>query len=546
MSRKTVSKSIHQGWKMVAVALLCATIIQMGCLKAVQDFFKTDKDRFLDASKVIHATDASPINPIRGSASEADPEEDLLPNSEFPKESDYIYSDADYVIGPNDVLDISILDLYQPGMETTIRRQVEASGFIDLPLLTDRVQADGFNANTLKQRIADVYSQTLLRNPQVSVSVVARRQSTFSILGSVLNPGTYEVTRSDMRLLDAIAMARGITAPTTTVRYIYIIRPEPAVRASDLEGTGTMVLPTRGSDIPELPETSPDAGPLPSQLPDLPLELPEEDTEGDESSAVEMSQSVLTYLDGLEGDAGLEPEREMRFVNGQWVEVNTSGKMGSFAYLSVMPTETNAMSPEVAEATLEADVEGQMAFEGDYNTEDPWGWEESNKSELARVIAINLRELLDGDPRMNVIIRDNDIVRVPTVEAGEFYIMGEVTRPGVYSLTGRRLTVKMAMAAAGNLGPLAWPENSILIRRIGENQEQIIPIDIEKIFTGEESDLFLKGNDVIAVGTNAAASFMAVVRNAFRMTYGFGFIYDRNFADPYPALGLDSKRFTRW
>ena len=56
---------------------------------------------------------------------------------------------------------------------------------------------------------------------------------------------------------------------------------------------------------------------------------------------------------------------------------------------------------------------------------------------------------------------------------------------------------------------------------------------------------FLKPNDVIAVGTDPRGIFYAVVRNAFRMTYGFGFIYDRNFANP-SFRGLDSNRFSRW
>ena len=128
---------------------------------------------------------------------------------------------------------------------------------------------------------------------------------------------------------------------------------------------------------------------------------------------------------------------------------------------------------------------------------------------------------------------------------GEFYVMGEVLRPGVFSLTGRKLTVKQAIVAAGNFAPLAWPENAILIRRIGNNQEQTIHLNLEAIFRGEEPDIFLKPNDIIAVGTNVRSVFFAVMRHAFRMTYGFGFIYDRNFANPY-GLTLDSRRFTRW
>jgi len=49
------------------------------------------------------------------------------------------------------------------------------------------------------------------------------------------------------------------------------------------------------------------------------------------------------------------------------------------------------------------------------------------------------------------------------------------------------------------------------------------------------------------VGTDVRASFFAVLRHAFRMSYGFGFIYDRNFADPLEGRlhGYNSNRFTR-
>jgi protein involved in polysaccharide export with SLBB domain len=163
--------------------------------------------------------------------------------------------------------------------------------------------------------------------------------------------------------------------------------------------------------------------------------------------------------------------------------------------------------------------------------QDKYGWAQVTKSDQARVIAINISRLEQGDPRMNIVMHDNDVVQVPVLEIGEFYVMGNVQRPGVYSLTGRKVTLKMAMAAAGNFDPLAYPENSILIRRVGENQEQIMSVNLEAIMQGRQPDVFLKANDVLAVGTSISAPFLAVFKNAFRLTYGFGFIYDRNFSD---------------
>ena len=57
-------------------------------------------------------------------------------------------------------------------------------------------------------------------------------------------------------------------------------------------------------------------------------------------------------------------------------------------------------------------------------------------------------------------------------------------------------------------------------------------IDVAKIFNGEEPDIYLKPDDQVLVGTNAIAPFLAALRGAFRITYGFGFLYDRNFEVP--------------
>jgi len=41
----------------------------------------------------------------------------------------------------------------------------------------------------------------------------------------------------------------------------------------------------------------------------------------------------------------------------------------------------------------------------------------------------------------------------------------------------------------------------------------------------------LKDDDIVNVGSNIITPFLFVIRNSFRFTYGFGFVYDRNFAD---------------
>ena len=155
-------------------------------------------------------------------------------------------------------------------------------------------------------------------------------------------------------------------------------------------------------------------------------------------------------------------------------------------------------------------------------------WAEAAKT---RVIKIPADKLLAGDPRYNVVIKAGDSIHVPVDIIGECCIMGNVNRQGYINVTGRPMTLKMAIAAAGGLGPMAWPKRCEVIRRVGRDKEEIVMVDLDKIASGEQPDFFIKPNDLINVGTHPTSIWRAVLRNSFRATYGFGFIYDRNFAD---------------
>jgi len=501
-----------------------------GC-KAVGDFLKIDMSRFMSPDKVIKA-DGSPINPILPSIGPVDTAQELVPNSAFPLPEDLVYTDEDYVIGPTDILEISVLSLFQDGLETVLSRQVAASGYIELPYLTERLKASGHTQEQLKDMIVEAYirDEVLREDPRVSVSLMTKRQSTFSVLGAVARPGTYNIVRKDMRLLEALSHPGGVSQ--TNIRYIYVIRQAPAIRklaaakpvATAPAELPPLPLPAGEPDIDaqlrELGEAAPGATPQtgPTTLP-APAVLPRL-TEQDDTTS-----TVATGLADAGGSGGSKAYKWV-FTDGRWIRVAEDVGV--------------ERRPERPAPRPVPDVSHRPPRELD-----PFGWAKAANLGDTRIIAIDWRKLRQGNHRMNIIIRDKDVIHVPVLELAEFYVMGEVLRPGVYQMMGRRITVKQAIAAAGNLGPLAWPENCILIRRIGDNKEQTIPLDMEAIFKGETPDLILKPNDLLAVGTDIRAIPYAVMRNAFRMTYGFGFIYDRNFADPY-FYTLDSKRFTRW
>jgi len=195
------------------------------------------------------------------------------------------------------------------------------------------------------------------------------------------------------------------------------------------------------------------------------------------------------------------------FKDGRWVPIPFGSKKPAEQTIKFEPQKPSAL-----ERKLPEELE----------------WEDVLQT---RVIKISVAKLLAGDPRYNIVIKPGDTIHVPVDIIGEFAIMGNVNQNGYINITGRPMTLKMAIAAAGGLGPLAWPKRCEVIRRIGENKEEIVMVDLDKIASGEQPDFFIKPNDLINVGTHFTARWRAILRNAFRVTYGYGFVYDRNFAD---------------
>ncbi|GAG25269.1 unnamed protein product, partial [marine sediment metagenome] len=225
----------------------------------------TGRHRFISPDKLIQPPERSPINPILSSTSLVDQTQELIPNATFPTEGDWEYIEQDYVIGPTDVLVISIMDLFQEGLETPMRREVSDTGYIDLPLLAERIKAEGLTKDELTQAIVQAYSPQIIRNPTVSVIIEARRQSTYYILGAIARPGQYMVQRRDMRLMEAMAISGGVVQ--NNIPYLYVIRPAPAVRkAAEGLAPGEGELPEPLPAAPEelLPELLPEPEPTPS------------------------------------------------------------------------------------------------------------------------------------------------------------------------------------------------------------------------------------------------------------------------------------------
>jgi hypothetical protein len=152
---------------------------------------------------------------------------------------------------------------------------------------------------------------------------------------------------------------------------------------------------------------------------------------------------------------------------------------------------------------------------------------------LERIIEIPWDKLRSGDSSYNIVIRPEDRIYVKPPPLGNLYIRGEITRPGVFNYpnSGEKITLSEFIISAGDLGPIAVPERVSLTRRIGNNMQATVTLNYAAILQRTEPDIFLKPNDTISIGTSWGATPMAIIRNGFRATYGFGFLLDRNFGN---------------
>jgi polysaccharide biosynthesis/export protein len=127
-------------------------------------------------------------------------------------------ADPNYVIGPQDIIDISVWK--EPELSRSV--PVRPDGKISLPLLND-VQASGLTPGQLGVKITSDLAK-YMTNPQVTVIVSQINSQRIYILGEVARAGSFTLL-PDMTVLQALSDAGGFT-PFANSKKIYVLRQE--------------------------------------------------------------------------------------------------------------------------------------------------------------------------------------------------------------------------------------------------------------------------------------------------------------------------------
>jgi len=112
-------------------------------------------------------------------------------------------SDADYVIGPGDILSIDVWKEPELSKQVSVR----LDGNVSLPLVND-IKAAGLTCGELRSQLTEKYKD-FVDVPEVSVTVLESRSKRIYLLGKVVRPGEY-VLQKNMTVVQAISLAGGL------------------------------------------------------------------------------------------------------------------------------------------------------------------------------------------------------------------------------------------------------------------------------------------------------------------------------------------------
>ena len=453
---------------------------------------------------------------------------------------DLIPEIADYQIGAGDTLGMEIWDIVAPGVPSAYERKVDGHGMVDVPQI-GKVQVIGLTPEQAQTRIAEVLrEQELVENALVSIIVTGQRQATFSVFGQVPRVGRYIVPTSDYRILEAVTEAGGISPAT---KFVYLIRQVPL--SQEVRGGSESEI-LNYTQPPTPPANQPDTGP--EEGPNL-LDLIDQLTEPEDKD--EGGFGMIDLIDpgvSAPGAYGGKQDAAPAALNNVWAQIENSEPPIDLVDIDEKPASTSAPGLDLA---TDQNTGGWMFLNGEWvrvtrraagtgqtglpEGADPLSSGGDTAEELVtqRIIKIPVEPLVQGVAKYNIVVRPGDIIRVPGPEQGLVYLGGPgIARPGTYNLpVFGRLTLTKAVISAGGLSAIAIPSRVDLTRMVGEDRQATIRLNLGAISAGTQPDIFLKPDDVINIGTNLWARPLAVARNGFRATYGFGFLLDRNFGN---------------
>ncbi|MBI3404746.1 MAG: polysaccharide biosynthesis/export family protein [Acidobacteria bacterium] len=124
----------------------------------------------------------------------------------------------DYVIGPQDLLQVTILESQELSREV----RVSADGTVGLPMLPVRIRVQGLMLSEAEALLTRKYQEAgILNQPNITISVKELQSKPVTVMGAVHTPGVFQIS-GQTRLLRVLTQAGGATPEAGTL--VQVIR----------------------------------------------------------------------------------------------------------------------------------------------------------------------------------------------------------------------------------------------------------------------------------------------------------------------------------
>lgn len=138
---------------------------------------------------------------------------------------------ADYLLGANDVISVTIPELRDGALPQTISATVMSDGKIHLPM-AGSINVGGLNLIDAQRKINDTYADGILEEPQATLVLETKATVGVLVLGQVDQPGVHYLPRYENDVGHAIAAAGGVT---TDAADMIEVHRKPVIRKSAQE-----------------------------------------------------------------------------------------------------------------------------------------------------------------------------------------------------------------------------------------------------------------------------------------------------------------------
>jgi len=311
-----------------------------------------------------------------------------------------------YVIGAEDILEIKVWGHDDLSRSVT----VSADGYFSFPFI-GRVQASGLTVRQLEDQLAKQLDKDYIVNPQVTITVTDFKSKKVFILGEVVKPGAYYLSKNDT-LLEIISKAGGVTP--NAGREIIIVRPA-AGSVGSLQQPASLT--SKNSELLHV---------------DLKALL-----SGDVNKNIGVQNNDTIYV----------PKTSVFSVFG---EVRNPGSYPLEKEMTVLEAISVAGGP-----TQDADTQKLELLRKDGNEQ--------------KKMVLNIKELLNAKAgTKELVIQDGDVIYQPRAEF--FFVLGEVNKPGTYRLE-EGMTVTKAISVAGGFTDKASKDKVKIVREQDGKQE---------------------------------------------------------------------------